>query len=324
MREIVPRCGAIMIGSNSTRMLTADLDARLSNPVYGRRETRLFLSLGHQNRFPLQAIQTACQDVAALYNEARVGGAQKALMMATSAVRDSENSKDLAYALLQATGLSLQVISGEEEAAYSFWGAVHPFSRTEMAGVMDIGGGSTEIALGLPGEQPLSHSLQMGASRLYALQPISSPQDADRALMLARQMAQKGLQSLTHKTLTLPSSRWADPKRWILVGGTGTALVSLLQGSLYHRGQPDALFTRAKLLVTLRKLAALSPEARAALPGMTPGREHILPTGLAVLAALMDALQLDAMAVTSRNNTDGVLWRWATRGNIKASSSPAS
>ena len=57
---------------------------------------------------------------------------------------------------------------------------------------------------------------------------------------------------------------------------------------------------------------------------MTPGREHILPTGLAVLAALMDALQLDAMAVTSRNNTDGVLWRWATRGNIKASSSPAS
>ena len=50
---------------------------------------------------------------------------------------------------------------------------------------------------------------------------------------------------------------------------------------------------------------------------MTPGREHILPTGLAVLAALMEALSLGQMIATSRNNTDGVLWRLANQGHLR-------
>ncbi len=317
MSTSTPRAGVIIIGSNSTRMLTADLDSRLSNPVFGRRETRLFLALDKGQRLPVEAIQAACRDVASLFDLAREAGADRTLLMATSATRDSANGKDLAYALLQATGLSLQVISGAEEAAYSFWGAVHPFLADEITGVIDIGGGSAEIALGHPGEAPLSHSLQLGAARLYAAQPINSPADADKALMLAAQAARAGVSDLTHKTLSQPSRLWADPARWLLVGGTGTALIGLMQGAHFMRSQADAAFTRGDVLALLLKLASLSPEARAALPGMPPGREHILPTGLAALAALMDALNLKRMAVTARNNTDGVLWRLARYGSLR-------
>ncbi|MGI6687815.1 MAG: hypothetical protein ACOX6Y_05605 [Christensenellales bacterium] len=317
MREAVPRAAVIIIGSNSTRMLTADLDDRLSNPVFGRRETRLFLALDKENRLPVAAIEAACRDVASLFDLAREAGADRTFLMATSATRDSANGKDLAYALLQATGLSLQVISGEEEAAFSFWGAVHPFPGEEIAGVIDIGGGSAEIALGRPGEAPFVHSLQLGASRLYAAQPINSPADADKALMIAARAAREGVRGMTHQTLVQSSRLWADPARWLLVGGTGTALISLMQGALFHRGQQDAAFTRGDVMAMLLKLADLSPEARAALPGMTPGREHILPTGLAALAALMDALNLNRMAVTARNNTDGVLWRLARYGSLR-------
>ena len=317
MSKAMPRAGVIIIGSNSTRMLTADMDDKLSNPVFGRRDTRLFLALGTGTRLSVAAIQTACRDVAVLFDLAREAGADRTMLMATSAVRDSENAKDLAYAMLQATGLSLQIISGDEEAAFSFWGAVHPFPREEMIGVMDIGGGSTELALGHPGEAPLSLSLQLGASRLFAQQPITSPLDADRALLMAAHGAREALPGLTHQTLAQPSRLWADPARWLLVGGTGTALVSLLRGELFHRGQADMPFTRGDVMAVLRRLSTLNPETRAALPGMTPGREHILPTGLAVLAAVMDVLDLTKMAVTVRNNTDGVLWRLAHEGHLR-------
>ncbi|MDD4080050.1 MAG: hypothetical protein PHP02_01380 [Eubacteriales bacterium] len=311
------RAGVIIIGSNSTRMLTASLDAGLSGPISGRMETRLFLALGEGKRLRLDAIQAACRDVAALYRQAREAGAERTWLLATSAVRESENGKDLAYALLQETGLALQVLSGEEEAAYSFWGAVHPFSRHEMAGVVDIGGGSTEIALGRPGDMPLGHSLPMGASRLYATQPINSPEEAEKAIAIALETAREGVGAMAHKTLTLDSRHWADPTRWLLVGGTGTALIGLLKGRFYERGEGDMAFSRGEVLATLHALSVLPPQARAALPGMTPGREHILPTGLAVLAALMEALGLGQMAVTSRNNTDGVLWRLAAKGSLR-------
>ncbi len=311
------RAGVIIIGSNSTRMLTADLDAGLSRPVFGRMDTRLFMALGQGKRLSVEAIQTACRDVAALYAMAREGGADRTLLMATSAVRESENGKSLAYALLQATGLSLQVITGDEEAAYSFWGAVHPFPRQEMAGVMDIGGGSTEIALGHPGDAPFTHSLPLGAARLYAMQPIASADDAGKALQAAGKIAREGTRAMAHKALTQPPRLWADPARWLLVGGTGTALMGLLKAQLYHRGQPDAPFGRDDVLDILRRLASLSPQARALLPGMTPGREHILPTGLAVLHALMEAMNLGEMTVTNRNNTDGVLWHLAVKGHLR-------
>ncbi len=317
MSIALSRAGVIIIGSNSTRMLTAGLDAGLSGPVSGRLETRLFLALGEGRRLGLEAIQRACRDVAELYRQAQEAGADRTWLLATSAVRESENGKDLALALLQQTGLALQVLTGEEEAACSFWGAVHPFPRHEMAGVVDIGGGSTEIALGRPGEMPLAHSLPVGASRLYAAQPVNSPEEAETAIAIALQAAREGVDQLAQKTLALDSRHWDDPARWLLVGGTGTALISLLEGSPGLRGREDRAFSREEVLSALHALAMLPPRARTALPGMTPGREHILPTGLAVLAALMEALSLGQMIATSRNNTDGVLWRLANQGHLR-------
>ena len=79
----------------------------------------------------------------------------------------------------------------------------------------------------------------------------------------------------------------------------------------------DQVFTHAQVIAVLRKLAKLSPEGRAALPGMTQGREHILPTGLCVLSALMTRLDIDEMAVTTRNNCDGCLYAMANGLKVK-------
>ena len=96
--------------------------------------------------------------------------------------------------------------------------------------------------------------------------------------------------------------------RWLLVGGTGAALAGLLKGRLMPANQAsDEPFSRERPKDP-QKLAGLSPQQRAQLPGMTLGREHILPTGLAILCALMARLDITHMAVTARNNCDGFLY----------------
>ncbi len=279
-------------------MLTADLDGQLSRPQRGRVETRLFLSLSGTNALSPEAVGRVLEAVKGLKAQAVAAGAERVDLVATSAVRDASDVLPLSEVLLQETGLKMQILSGRQEAVYSFLGAVHPYGGEELLGVMDIGGGSTEIAAGTKEALRVTRSLQLGASRLFALRPINDFPSLVPALEGAERVI---------------DSSWRDlpltPGRWLLVGGTGTALIGLLRG---RQGLPgpgnDESFTRDEASGMLRRLARLNPQERAALPGMAPGRENILPTGLAVLTALMTRIDIDTMYVTARNNTDGCLY----------------
>jgi exopolyphosphatase/guanosine-5'-triphosphate,3'-diphosphate pyrophosphatase len=301
----VGRAGVIAIGSNSIRMLTAKLDSTLSQPVRARQETRLFLALSENRDI---APETAARLIAAvqlLKQQALDADAQNVYLTATSAVRDSRDSVSLKATLLQRTGLDLRILTGHEEAAYSFLGAVYPYENLPSFGVVDIGGGSTEIAWGSRSTLHTARSLQLGASRLYAGFPINDSDGLASALAQAERGLGNALDEFTN-----------TPGRWLLVGGTGTALIGLLQGRLvFGEHQEDSPFTRGQAFTTLRTLAGLSLKERAELPGMTPGREHILPTGLAILCAMMARLNIDRMAVTARNNCDGFLYRLAAEHN---------
>lgn len=297
----VPRQAVIVIGSNSTRMLTANLDAHLSAPLRARVETRLFLSLKQGGQLAPEGIRSVRQAVKALFDQARAAGATHTQVYATSATRDATNRAELAAGILADCGLPLLVLSGEEEAAASFLGAARTSPKEERLGMMDIGGGSTEIALGT-GQCLLSrHSLQMGAARLFLSHPINAVADLEGALAQAQAI---------WKEAKLPP--FAPPHRFLLVGGTGTALMGLLRGRLLDMDEhEDFPFTRAQAQEALTTLSALSVKARAALPGMTPGREQLLPTGLCVLLALMEETRVYNMWVTTRNNTDGLLYQQA-------------
>lgn len=296
-----PRGAVIVIGSNSTRMLTANLDRRLSMPLRGRVETRLFLSLGKEGLLAPEGIQGVRQAVSALCRQAQAAGATHTRVYATSATRDANNRDALIKGILDDCGLPLLVLSGQEEAAASFVGAARVYPGNERLGVMDIGGGSSEIALGQGQRLQARHSLQLGAARLFQSHPVQSAQSLAPALSHATAVIQEaGLPPLV------------PPARFLLVGGTGTALMGLLRGQLLLADEAEDLpFTRQQASQALHALAALSPLQRAALPGMTPGREHLLPAGLVVLLALMEELRLQVMWVTTRNNTDGLLYEQA-------------
>lgn len=292
------RIAVIAIGSNSIRSLTATLAAPLGSPVRGRQETRLFLALNEQMMFDQTAVNRLVDTVFQLKQQALENGARHIHLLATSAVRDSGNPRELARALKKETGLHLRILTGQQEAAFSFLGAAYPYEEGQQIGVIDIGGGSTEIALGSVARLQTAHSLQLGASRLHRIGPVSDLLHMDAALAHARQVVAQHLKNLHVKV----------DARWLLVGGTGTALMGLIKGRLMPTGSPDEAFTRPQAHAILRQLAPLTPEERSALPGMMPGREHILPTGLVILIALMEHLGIDLAHVTTRNNTDGFLF----------------
>jgi exopolyphosphatase/guanosine-5'-triphosphate,3'-diphosphate pyrophosphatase len=299
---LIPRrVGLIAIGSNSTRMLTADLDPNLSNPVRGREETALFLSMDDKLRFSREAMERVAAAVSGLWRQAIDAGAQEVRMIATSAMRDAANRHELDFYIAALCPIMLnRIISGQEEALLSFLGACCIPSQQGLLGMIDIGGGSTEVALGTANDGLLSaHSLQLGASRLLKTQRVDSLDD----ITLARAIADK---TIEEHLPTLPG----PARRWTLVGGTGTTLLGLIMRLPPSQALPEGRsFSRGQVSQWLRILAPLTPGQRAQLPGMSAARVHITLTGLVILEALFERLDLPEITVSLRNNLDGYLYR---------------
>jgi len=112
----VKRIAAIVIGSNSTRLLVADACTELTNELRGRVETRLFLGM-ENHKLSEASMSFTAQSVAALKKQAEESDAQLLGIYATSATRDAENADDFANMILEAAGCPLSVLSGQQEAA---------------------------------------------------------------------------------------------------------------------------------------------------------------------------------------------------------------
>lgn len=293
-----------MVGSNSTRMLAADLDSQLSFPVRGREETRLFLGLDGSRALSNEAMTRTAQAAARLQLAAQTAGAKDIYLAATSAARDAGNADEFAALLKDCTGLQLRILSGDEEAELSFLGAAAIPPQTDVTGVMDIGGGSTELVTGtLRGISSL-YSLQLGATRLKTMQTVDSLKDIDRARALVR-----------GAVAALPALK-AD--HWVLVGGTGTTLMHVLLKITYGTPLPeDLFFRRGEAEEQLYLMAELPPSERKNIVGLPESRVDIMPTGLCILLELMAHLAIPQMRVTERNNTDGFLYRLAQKSAQK-------
>ena len=288
------KAAVIVIGSNSTRCVTADPDNLHANPIRRRVETRLFLGM-EENRLSEASMRDTLAGIEALMLEA---DAPVLGIYATSAVRDAANADLLAQRMEQRFSLPLIILSGPEEAAASFYGA----AGDEAAGVVDIGGGSTEFAIGENGVIRQAISLQLGASRLFKAHPIHAEKD----VAPARKAALQVLDALPEVLL-----RHDGISAFYSVGGTGTAC-AMLAMQVKDKALCEGYHLTPDTLNALLRLVAATPrEQRAAIPGFPATRIDILPTGMAILSAVMERLQLSEITVTQRCNADGLLRRAA-------------
>lgn len=291
------RAAAIGIGSNSLRMLVAELYNHSITAILRKREgLRVFASLNAQNEIDGAMIRQACDSVEAMRLAAVEAGAEEIHLFATSAVRDAGNQNELQEALLQATGLPLEIVSGEKEAMLSFVGA----TEDGYSGMIDIGGGSTEIVIGQRENIQFAQSLQAGAVRLFRQLPIASAQDAYRVKETVQ-----GLFAPYRQTL----AQIKTPTVWVGVGGTMTVLAACVQHVDWkdHHSIHGFSAKVSDVQYCMETLANMSLAQRKRLPSLPPDRADIVVHGFAILLGCMEELHIPGITVSEHTNLDGYL-----------------
>ena len=291
------KVAAIGIGSNSVRMLIAQVqDGQAVRIRRDRAGTRLFAGLdAHRNLSP-SAMETTVAAVREMAESARAEGVEEIRLFATSATRDAANRDDFAALLRREAGLALEVCSGEEEAILSFLGA----AGEGYCGVVDIGGGSTEIVMGEERDIRCAFSCQMGAVRLASRIPINAHGDLPAVIALADSILDHKLQE--HPSLLLPT-------RWTGTGGTFTTLGAMIRGVHWT----DRTYMHGTVLpleeVERRAyyLADMSLPERKQIPGLQPNRADIIVHGICILLAVMRRMDMKQIVVSENGNLDGYI-----------------
>lgn len=288
----------IGIGSNSVRLLVTDTSRHPLPPLLRQREgTRLFASL-RQRHLAEEGMRRTADCVVRQREAALEAGATKVYLFATSAARDAENQEVFRNLLLAETGLSLEVLSGDEEAQLSYQGVEKP----GLCGVLDIGGGSTEWTVGRDSMVISSQSAQMGAVRLTQALPIAGGRDIGPAIDAATQALSPLLSGIQDAHAGIP---------WVGVGGTCTTLAAmdLALPCFDENALEGHLLTEAAVEAWLEKLAPLPLPERDRIPGLPAQRADIIPQGCAILLACMRLLQVSSVQVSNRGNLEGFLLR---------------
>jgi len=290
----------VSIGTNSTRVLLADLDERPPRVVHARSiGTRLGEGVRDRGRLSEEAI---ARTLGAVRTHLRSIDGRYATIdaIATSAVRRADNGAAFASHVRKIVGAELHVLDGEEEAVASYRGALvslPPFDGT--TGVADTGGGSTEYALGSGTFPEKIASCETGAVRLTetvsALSGERGPADMP-SVGRAREIA---------RAMLSPLREFPHPDRLAFVGGSATTAASLMRGD--RTPFATATIARADVQSWLLKLCAMPLAARKELPGMNPQRADILPAGLVILDVLFEMAGAATATATSSDLLMGYL-----------------
>jgi exopolyphosphatase / guanosine-5'-triphosphate,3'-diphosphate pyrophosphatase len=270
------RRACIDIGSNTTRLLVADVSpAGLEKLEERRAFTHVRRGVGPDGRLAPAKIAEVVEVVTAHLAVARAAGCEAVITVATAAIRRAINADELAAALHQGCGLQLRVLSEHEEARLAFVGAARALAEVSdgqapvSLGVADVGGGSSELVVGVPpGEISWVVSLPLGSGDLADAYLRADP-PAAAELDLARR----------HVHAILARLSVPRPARAVAVGGSAASL---------HR-VAGAQLERAEFAAALALLRTQPVAVIAARFDLDVDRVRLLPAGLLILQAVQAA-----------------------------------
>ena len=298
------RVAAIDIGSNSIRQIVADVSPEGAIQVVDEMKAapRLAAGLSKSGVIADTSMRAAVEAVERMATLARQLGAQRIDAVATSAVRDARNASDLVAAIQRAAGLKVRVVDGDEEARLSFRSAVAHFDLgVGRTVVLDIGGGSLELALAAEGVIEHLTSLPFGAIRLT--EEFFGSGITPKGVKRLRRAVGDGLKP------ELPRRDWRGAQL-IGSGGTFTNLAGIYlsrQGILTARSVHAAHIPRADLEHILDMLVEMAPDERRGVPGLNPERADIIVAGLAVAAEVLRRLDARDIVVSRYGIREGLL-----------------
>ena len=298
------RVGVVDLGTNSIRLLVASAgpseDLGLEEFARDMVITRIGEGVDRTGRIDPEALFRTVDVLGRYCRRARALHAEPLRVSATAAVREASNRDELEASVRTHAGSKLEVITGEREAALSFLGATHGLDAPDPFLVLDIGGGSTEFAVGT--EQPdASISTPMGSvrltERLIRTDPpseveLASVRDAVRVIL---NDVESSVPVRTARTL-------------VAVAGTPTTIQAISLGLPFY--DPEAIH-RSWLSVreaerVLEELARLTTDERSAIRVMAPGRADVIVAGAVILVEAMRRFGFERALVSETDILDGL------------------
>jgi exopolyphosphatase/guanosine-5'-triphosphate,3'-diphosphate pyrophosphatase len=294
---------AIDCGTNSIRLLVADIDGDVLTDVDRRLEiVRLGQGVDRTGRLAPEAIERT-RIALATYTET-IGDIDRIRMVATSATRDAENRDDFRAMVVATLGQAPEVITGDEEAALSYAGAVRSLPVTKSPTlVVDIGGGSTEFILGDANHATTQRSVDIGCVRMTERHLTDDPPTAQQ--IAAAEEDVRNAIALVRETVPVDDAA-------TLVGVAGT--VTTVAGIALDLPEYDSdrihgtVLTRQTVGEVAHRLLGMRRTERAALPVMHPGRVDVIGGGALILRVIVESLGMPEVLTSEHDILDGIAW----------------
>jgi len=293
------RVASVDLGTNSIRLLVTDVDdGRLDDVVRRQKVTRLGEGVDERKRLLPAPIARARNFLVDFRREIEDLGAERTLLVATSAVRDAENGEAFLGEIEWSYGFATRLLSGDEEAQLTFRGAAVGRDLAEETLLVDIGGGSTEFVVGGPDGLRFHESVDFGSVRLTERFLHTDPPTADE------------LDACVHAARELLAERIPGdlrPRTAIGVAGTITSIAALDRGLEDY--DPEQVhghrLSRAGIAAQFDRLAALPLAERRQVPALDPDRAPVIVAGALILQEALQRFGLDGIEASEHDLLDG-------------------
>ncbi|MGD9956696.1 MAG: Ppx/GppA family phosphatase [Candidatus Nanopelagicales bacterium] len=299
------RLGVLDVGSNTVHLLVVDAHHGAAPlPAHSHKvELRLAELIDADERITDAGVDRLVEFVRSAQDVAEDLGVTQMHAFATSAIREATNGEDVLRLVLERTGVDLTVLSGADEARLTFLAVRRWFGWSSgRLLVLDIGGGSLEIALGTDETPDVAVSLPLGAGRLTRAYLHHDPATSEEVKAL-RKHARATIAEVTGRL-----ARAGEPRHVVATSKTFRSLARITGAAPYSEGPfVQRLLARDDLRTWVPKLASMTAKERGALPGVSPGRAAQLLAGAVVAESAMDLLGLDTLEIGPWALREGII-----------------
>jgi exopolyphosphatase / guanosine-5'-triphosphate,3'-diphosphate pyrophosphatase len=295
------RVAVVDMGTNSTRLLVADVDdSRVKELERRSTVTRLGRGVDTTQQLATEAIEDVANTVGeylAVYEPLKPDVVS---VLATSAVRDAGNAGAFIAELRERFAMNARILTGSEEGELTYLGAIADREPADGTLVIDIGGGSTELVVGSGSEVTFHSSLQMGTVRHTERHLRNDPANVSELDALAEDVRRRIFDALA-------AAEFFDIKAGIAVAGTPTSLAAIEQQLDPY--DPEKVHGYVLTLDSIQRLCAMlagrSLEKRLEVTGLHPGRAPTIVAGVVILIQAMRAFGLQEIEVSEHDLLDG-------------------
>ncbi|RBP35479.1 Ppx/GppA phosphatase family protein [Garciella nitratireducens] len=295
------KIAVIDIGTNSMRYMISEIQQNKIVKCYKTlKTTRIGEGMQQKGEISSQAFDRNLKALKEFKEQAEKQGATEIIVFGTSALRDAKNAKEFISIVQRKLNLSIEILTGEQEARIGFQGAIEGVLEDVL--VIDIGGGSTEFIYGNQKKGILEMtSLNIGALRMKEIYIYHDPVKEEELLILKQRIKETLQEGLSQSFYNMSSVMG--------IGGTITTLSSIKQNMKEYDSKK---IHHSKLLIQdvrniLKRLKVLNLEQRKKIVGLQPSRADIIIAGIVILLEIMETLKIEELLVSEKDTLEGML-----------------